>query len=170
VTDLPGLYTDQVGLFSAMTLNAPNIYQWVRHPPLGVAGALLVSAVVVGGVMLWLARGRVGADDALVVRAAVLLLMLVPFTLPRMHERYTFAADVLAVAYAFVTRHGWALALAASTVSALAYLPFGVGLPIPVAELTGVELALILLIARGLVHQLTARRASEEQLEDVGMT
>jgi Gpi18-like mannosyltransferase len=166
ITELPGLYADQVGHFTSTTLNAPNLYQWVPDPPLGTSGAVLLSALAVGGIVLWLVRARIAGHDALVVRAAVLILLVVPFTLPRMHERYTLAAEVLAIVYACVVRRGWLVALAGSTISALAYLPFGVGLWMPLAILAGCELALILVVARELVAELGRREVVEKREEE----
>jgi Gpi18-like mannosyltransferase len=170
VTDLPHLYTDQVGLFNALTLNAPNLYQWVLEPPLGATGALLLAAVVLGGLVLWLVRAGIASDDELVVRAAVLLLLVAPFTLPHMHERYTFAADALGVAYACVVHRGWMVALAGSTISAIAYLPFGLGVWMPLSRLTGPELALILLVARGLVGAIDRRRTAADPVPEPAST
>ena len=170
VADLPRIYTGQVAFFDDLTLNAPNLYQWVRIPPGGLAATLAFAAVVIGAVMLWLARQDAGARDDLMVRAVVLLLLLVPFVLPRMHERYTFPADVLAVAYAVVVRHGWLVAAASSTISALAYLPFAAGILVPLALLAGLELALILLVALGLVGALDQRPAAVEPVPEPAST
>lgn len=126
--DLLLLYADQRILpFPALTLGATNLYQWlpgVPFEPFFKAG-LALAAVSAGAFMIALARRfPAGLSSPVLVRAALLSLVLMPFVLPAMHERYFFAADALAVAYAFTVRGGWVVAGLIQFASAFTYLPY----------------------------------------------
>jgi Gpi18-like mannosyltransferase len=69
-------------------------------------------------------RFPAGMSPPSLLHAALLSLVLMPFVLPAMHERYFFAADALAVAYAFAFRRGWGVAGLIQMASAFTYLPY----------------------------------------------
>ncbi len=128
VRDLLLIYTRQAGEYPHLTMGAPNLYQWL---PDDVArfqtpGILLAAAVVV---ILCLAavesRGPIGPDA--VVRIALLSSVAVPFFLPGMHERYFFAADVIAIVWAFYFPRGFLVPVAMGLTSLLSYFPFLLG-------------------------------------------
>ena len=100
------VYLQQAGHYNFMTVNAPNLYQFLPKlnekllytmfspmaMALGFAFLLCVCAVQ--------CRGRAHLTQEGVLLACVLVLAGVPFFLPKMHERYTFGADVLSLALA----------------------------------------------------------------------
>lgn len=105
--DILGVYLNQMGEYSRLTLNAPSAFQFVPYdadvtgsilPTLGVAAsAVLVLALLGAG--LWLGRRL---DRRTAMAFAVVLAIGVPFFLPHMHERYFFLADVLTLCWACV--------------------------------------------------------------------
>jgi len=127
VKNLPGL-----------TLHAPNWYQWVsvnESTALGVLGWILTGAAV-AGLVRWIKRGpRHGQrEPEWLVTAALLSVLIPPFFLPGMHERYFFAADVLPVVYAVALTRGWLVVGLMQFASGFAYCPFLFGKE-PVPEL-----------------------------------
>ena len=103
------VYLQQADAYNFITMNAPNLYQFL--PDLdsellytmfgGMAMALGFACVLGMCALVCLRRDRLGVDAT--VLACLLMLAGVPFFLPKMHERYTFGADVLslvAAAYA----------------------------------------------------------------------
>jgi len=63
-----------------------------------------------------------------VVLLGTVLVILVPYFLPAMHERYFFLADVLSVVAAFyVPRRLWPVPLLVQFASAFSYVPFLAG-------------------------------------------
>ena len=54
----------------------------------------------------------------------VLLIVRLPFTLPRMHERCFFAADVISILYAFYSPRRFVVPIIVGAASLLSYLPF----------------------------------------------
>ncbi len=104
------IYTAQVEGYRHLTKNAPNLYQWIsnRHydmmVPLGIGVAAI--ALLLLGWRVW--RSRVELTPERLLQLALTIVFLVPFLLPKMHERYFFMADVLSVVFAFyVPRFYW---------------------------------------------------------------
>jgi hypothetical protein len=77
------------------------------------------------GVAWW---RRVQLTPTRIVLAATVSVLLVPFFLPAMHERYFFLADAMTVVAAFyLPRRLWALPVLEQFASFCAYLPFLLG-------------------------------------------
>ena len=116
-----GTYAHQAGEFPALTSGAPNLYQWSDGVPYAVANNMAIGLSGLALVALMLsARSRLLASHVDVLTYAALCVTVLPFVLPRMHERYFLPADVLTLALAFCRRRaiaGAALLQVASIVS-----------------------------------------------------
>jgi Gpi18-like mannosyltransferase len=130
--DLATVYLSQSGTFHNLTRNAPNLYTWLPQRYYAIlvpAGLLLMSAIGCAFVWLvWKSRAKLG--PALVLRLSLLSLLLVPYLLPKMHDRFFFPADVLSIAYGFYFPRQYYVPIAISFASFFAYQPFLVGHPI----------------------------------------
>lgn len=103
--DILGVYFNQMGEYSSLTLNAPSVFQFVPYgmqvnetlfARLGIAAAAVLALAAVGaGVLL---RNRL--DPAALLSMGAVLAIGVPFFLPHMHERYFFLADLLTLCLA----------------------------------------------------------------------
>jgi Gpi18-like mannosyltransferase len=148
--DVLWLYREQSGYFGELTLNAPNPYQWIperlssRLSDPATAAAVLVVAV---GILIAV-RYVAELTDEVVLALAAASLLLVPFVLPHMHERYFYGADVFTIVLAFWATRWIAVAALVEAVSLLAYAPFLWDRePVPLPVLAVVEtLALGLLL------------------------
>lgn len=133
--DLVTIYFKQAGFFEDLSRNAPNIWSVVQATPFAHRYDLsgLASAAAVGAAALYTAHFSArGLTDRALVAAATLAPLIVVGLLPKMHERYFFVADILALAYAAASgsRRGWtdaALVQAGSTLGILAFLTGGAG-------------------------------------------
>lgn len=94
------LYVDQAGTYQALSMNAPNLFAW--FPPFyensflagcGILAAAIAALAVPGYV--WYRNIELKGEALL--WTALFSLFWIPFLLPHMHERYFFAADILAV-------------------------------------------------------------------------
>ena len=128
--DLATIYLRQAGWSDALSLNAPNIWAIVQTLP-GVPRALLgnvASALTVAAALLYVAyyRSRLAQATAIeLVRAACLAALLFPGLLPRMHERYFFVGEVLAILLACLDPRWFRMALLVqlgATLGIIAYL------------------------------------------------
>jgi Gpi18-like mannosyltransferase len=128
--DLATIYLHQAGSYSALSLNAPNIWAiaqalpWIGQLPL----TGLAMAAGLGAAAALTARfvGRTPSGDQ-VIAAALLVVLVMAGLLPHMHERYFFLADILSVSLALVRRDrtSWqvaALVQAGSLLGLSAYL------------------------------------------------
>ncbi|MBB5890582.1 glycosyltransferase 87 family protein [Kutzneria kofuensis] len=125
------VYVAQTGTFDLLTLNAPNVYQYlgtsVTSSALRITGILVTGFLVLALIVAVWWR-RVELSSTRIVLAATVSVLLVPYFLPAMHERYFFLADALTVVAAFyLPRKLWALPVLEQFASFFAYLPFLMG-------------------------------------------
>lgn len=161
----------QAGAYNFITVNAPTLWQLLPlentdvtaalYKMLGGMGILLGMALLVCACALVCSRSdRLTREGTLLF--ALLILGGVPFFLPKMHERYTFGADVLSLPVAaLLPQKRAALPLLFGLASYICYtaaLPGDAIMPLRWASLF--QFAGILLTAAALYHSLrrTGRR------------
>ncbi|MBV9210586.1 MAG: hypothetical protein JOZ52_08155 [Acidobacteria bacterium] len=123
--DLMTMHLQQAETFRQLTMNAPNFYQWLPedYELFGRFGIVLaLTCVFVVCLLVWKSAAEI--TEELIVRLALLIVILMPFFMPRMHERYFFPADVLAIVYAFYFPRRFFVPLVIGFVSLLSYFPF----------------------------------------------
>jgi len=107
VADVALVYGRQADFFHSLTMNAASV--WALPPRLsyvsGTIVELVAAAAAAAAAALWLAYAiarnpRRDATFALLAAAASLLLM--PFVLPKMHDRYFYAFEIMAIVLACV--------------------------------------------------------------------
>ena len=89
--------------------------------------------------------------------------LLVPFVLPRMHDRYFFAADVLSIVLAFVVPRLIPVAVLVQLASFFAYLPYLFDVePVPLRYVALGELAAIALLLTWIGREIATDRPAPE--------
>lgn len=152
ITDLLLLYVHQQILpVPSLSLGATNPYQWLSDKYFSIifpAGLVLTTCAAISFVMLTWRRNRAPLDDKTLLTCATASLILMPYLLPAMHDRYFFPADVLSLTYACYLRRGWIVMLLVQAASFFTYLPYLFNRePIPRSFLTilmGIALILLL--------------------------
>ena len=104
--DILGIYVGQVGEHETyLTLNAPSVYAFLPYRAqvdttllsrLGIIAAFVLVFAVLG--VLFFLRRRITGE--IILAAATVLALGVPFLLPHMHERYFFPAGMIAIVWA----------------------------------------------------------------------
>ncbi|MFD2416863.1 hypothetical protein [Amycolatopsis pigmentata] len=121
------LYATQTGTYDQLTLNAPNVYQYLditASTPLRITG-IAVTGVLLLALIVPVVLRRSELTPARIVLAGTVSVLLVPYFLPAMHERYFYLADVLTVLAAFhLPRKLWALPVLEQFASVFSYFPF----------------------------------------------
>ena len=120
--DLLSIYVVQAGFYAELNTEAPNLYRWISNDhyrwwPVGV----LLTLALVHGVRRLLESRRLEMTRDTVVFLAVLSLLLTPFFLPKMHDRYFFPADVFAIVLAFYRPRLWYVPVVVGAASLTAY-------------------------------------------------
>jgi Gpi18-like mannosyltransferase len=123
------VYLDQAETFHRLTMNAANI--WVLAPDvpyrIGIAIGLTLAATAGLGLSVFILRSKQdGPDFILLVACASLLLM--PYLLPKMHDRYFYAFEVASIALACLNPRYLPFAVIAQVDGVLSYLGFERGI------------------------------------------
>ncbi len=101
------VFLQQAGQYNFITVNGPSIYELFLQPKQPDAGvfyemfsqmALLLTFGAVFGISLLLCLNCRRLNTESILLSALLFLSVVPLLLPKMHERYSFGADVMALA------------------------------------------------------------------------
>jgi Gpi18-like mannosyltransferase len=156
--ELLSVYPRQAAHYTELTLFAANLYQWMPAAGGPLARVAALAAGAAAAVAFWTlsVRGRAPVDGGGLVRLALMALLLMPFLLPGMHQRYFFAADVLAIAYAFVHPGRWFVPLLVVCSSFFSYVPFLLlRMPLPMPILTLAMLIAIVVVTRDWLATLT---------------
>ena len=116
-----------VGLWYSRRLayNVPNLYLWVPrdwydwYPLFTVLAAALLAAIAAA-----VRRSRARITPELTVLLATFSVLLAPYVLPKMHDRYFFPADVFAIVLAFYRPRAWYVPVVVGSASSIAYVRY----------------------------------------------
>jgi len=168
--DLATIYLRQGDLYHRLSMNAPNLYYLLPDGwyGVGVPVGLAVAALGCAAFVVLPVLRRTPLTPRFLLVAATFSLLLVPFLLPKMHDRYFFAVDILSIALVWFDRRLWYVPVLSQLSSALAYVPIiseaalgiddgYIGL-MPVA--VGINTVLVALLAREYWRSSAPSRAS----------
>ena len=157
VGQILAIYMGQTGLYTGLTYNAPTLFGLMNTAGLDVyAYGLFGIALALGALLALLAVALPRAqrmDARELLRTALLMVLLVVFCLPRMHERYFFLAGILAVTLAAADRRALPAAVLVELASLSAVLDLGISL----------RAASVMMLAAIVLTGLGAKRACEAQ-------
>ena len=116
------IYFSQAGVVPVLTGNAPNIYQFIplHHPEALVIYQIagVVVAVLIGLIFAWIFKD---SPKAKWLRVLSFTLVLMPYFLPSMLDRYFFPAELFLVLMAIFEKKFWYLPILVTTASLLVY-------------------------------------------------
>ena len=161
--DLILIYGHQILNYPRLSLNCPNIYQLLPTAPYEFfmpAGIVLTFSTVLVFCFLFL-RKKIIFNAENFLQIILISLLLIPFLLPKMHERYFFAADIFAILYAFYFPKRWFLPILIGGISIFSYAGFLFELPFEFSSLALVLAAIIALVVRDFLKSLHQQNDSE---------
>ena len=125
--DLLTIYVRQAQWGDGLVLNAPNIwmvFQSLPWFPRSDVVAWFSALTAVASYVALFRRRLASCGPAALIRAACLCVLIVPGLLPRMHERYFFLSDVLALVLSLLSRADRRLVMFTQLGSVLAILAY----------------------------------------------
>ncbi len=159
-TDTMLVYVNQANSYNFLSKNAPNFYIFLSNDvydavmPTGITVAILAT-------LYWVylsvkAKRITSLDDILLV--ALISTSIVPFLLPKMHDRYFYPSDVLSILIAFIIPTLWFIPLLYQLISTASMSPFLFGAdPVVVAGASLVNTGVIaILLKTQKIKRLTA--------------
>ncbi len=107
IYDSFSIYIDQTSSYPSLTLNCPTLWALFPEERFDIFGtaALFLAGAGVLAFCIYLYQNRQKLSDTLLFDAAYLFTLIIPFLLPRMHERYFYLAEILAVVYILLHRN-----------------------------------------------------------------
>ena len=169
----PNLYL----FFPMMMFDASQEFTWMRYvadidgqakntylhdalmPQLQHAAlyACIILTLIV--VVYWLIHYREVTTD-MTLDMALFFAIFLPFVMPKIHERYFFLADMLAVLYAFRYKNRRFVPVLVITASLMCYMPYITRQrPIDERWLALMMLAALVIVSRDLLHKMRKNRA-----------
>ncbi len=149
------------------TYRIPNLYQWASDFNYelynwGIMIAIIV--VLIGAMMVHKLSLEMDREDLIIYLAALSVIM-VPFFLPRMHDRYFFPADIITIILVFYRPRYWYVAILISLMSLNTYIAYLFEVVIiPLRYLVVIPLGVIAVLWwRLLPLQLGRRRVSSDK-------
>lgn len=153
------IYTSQSNTYKNLTMgSAPTMYQWIKNEHYDFfykAGLGIVSIAVF--LITWLSSNlklnelksmsKINGSTNFIIKTAMLSSILVPFFLPKMHERYFFLADVISIIYAFYFPRQFWISIMVVGASTFAYFGYLLGTEQLPTYLTPGGLSMIMFIA-----------------------
>jgi Gpi18-like mannosyltransferase len=164
------IYPSQAGEYKQLAMNAPSVFSLV--PASGrfyiyYYHAALISAVTAGFFFsIFVSKSNVKLTSSILLELALITVMMIPFILPKMHERYFYPADVISIIFAFYSPRYLFVPIIMSAISTLSYLPtlFAVE-PIPLSVLALGIFILIIFLTRDVIIQLFPNWPDDRNLE-----
>lgn len=123
------VYVDQATTFDRLFISAANIWMFASGIPYatGVAIGVVLATVTGLALSIFIARSR-RAEPEFILLAACVSLMLMPYLLPKMHERYFYGLELAAIALSCINPRYLAFAAIAQVDGVLSYLAFDRGI------------------------------------------
>ncbi len=146
--ELLTIYSGQVGGYVGLVHNAPNMYTWLPADmynilyPAGIIFAVSICLIYVAVIL----KSRVRISKHLIVQLAFLSAILLPYFLPKTHDRYFYPSDVLSIVYGFFFPSYFYIPLAANLISFFIYEPFLFGTNIFPQPILALALLIVIVI------------------------
>jgi Gpi18-like mannosyltransferase len=166
VISLLTVYLRQSESYSLLTKNAPSLFAFFPDNGLSMLGLIgLILAGVGTMVYLWLGwRQRTHLTQKRMIELAMISLLVLPFLLPRMHERYFYPAALFAIPLVFAHPRLLVVPFVLQLTTLLSYMPFLTGKDVlPLWVLAVINLAVIITLV---VYWLSKNRQMAVQNPD----
>lgn len=125
------VYLQQAHEYTSLNYNSPSIFAYTKGLVLSSSAqtelfwlGIAASGIVAVIIAVFVARIHPARSPIAFIFLAFICVILVPYFLPRMHQRYFYPADVFSVVYALCRPKQWPVAVSICAVSYMCYMPF----------------------------------------------
>jgi Gpi18-like mannosyltransferase len=129
------IYTSQSKAYSNLVMGGvPNVYQWISNDKYEYFYQAGLGIALVGVLLFayYFVHNKIeNVDNDIIIKISLLSVMLVPYLLPKMHERYFFLADIIAIIYSFWFPKKFWVGVIVSIISLSVYISGVIGGNIP---------------------------------------
>lgn len=151
------LYAGQVGQFEELAKTAPNLYFFIPNiyyqPVMKIGLIIFFVAMSAWAWKNW--RRHSTINEKQLILTALASLVIAPFLLPKMHDRYFYPADLFSFAAVIFIPEVWFLPLLFQVSSGLSYTIFLFGMPPILVKIAAlINTVLIIYIVRKQIQSL----------------
>lgn len=172
------IYTSQSKAYSNLVMGGvPNVYQWISNDKYEYFYQAGLGFTLIGILLFayYFVHNKIeNLDNDVIVKISLLSVLLLPYLLPKMHERYFFLADIIAVVYSFWFPKKFWVGVVISVISLSVYISGVIGGNIPQflsREFTALWiLGIIVYVFYDLIKGLKQDKAKKELLLDKGLS
>lgn len=126
------IYPTQVSYYHALSARAPNFYQLYKfistQNPVLIGNLGLTFTIVLTIFFIYILYKKKVLNADAILAGALLFSLILPFFLPRMHERYFYPADIVSLTYALYIKKRFYLPILVGAASTMSYVPMLFGL------------------------------------------
>ena len=168
ITSLISIYFSQAGEYNKLTSHAPNLYAWFppgkdifqMFLPAGIALAITIILIFI----LIIKKSKSTLSPIHYLEIAFFSVLIVPFFLPKMHQRYFFPADIFSIAFGFYFPSYFYVPVIVNLVSFFSYQYFLFGVePYRNSDLALVMVTIIGIVAWKLFRDLYIKPNKEDE-------
>ncbi len=147
------IYPAQAGQYEQLSMHAPSAYAWLPDSGLIFSyfypAGLVLAATVAFFYSITIYKSRTEITPEVLIVLALISVVMMPFLLPKMHERYFYVADVMSILFAFFFPRYFFVPMLMMSISFFSYQPTLFGMvPIPISLLALGVIALLAILAR----------------------
>lgn len=121
-------FNQSANSYKQLTLNAGTFYAMIftnfKAEEYISSFALFLSIGIIGTYIFLIYRSKVEFNSIIWAKVATLFLLVVPYFLPHMHERYFYLADVVVIIYALINPKKFYVAILAILNSMIGYMVY----------------------------------------------
>jgi Gpi18-like mannosyltransferase len=124
------IYAKQSAEYTDLSVSAQSLLAFIQplYLPMSMQhsifwGSLALGTILALAIAILVARAGLSSPERMLL-LALLSVSLLPFVLPRMHERYFYAADIISTLYALYRPSRWYIPVIVVFASFISYFPF----------------------------------------------
>ena len=148
------IYFHQVDEYQSMTMNFPNIYSLLKLDISFKQPGIIFTIFIIGLIAAMIIQSKRKLTAQGIIELSLLLVVIITYFLPAMHDRYMYMADILSIVYVVLKGKNIIVTIIIISASFNSYLSFlsGEANSIPLNIVAVLQLYIILKIAKDFIN------------------